>query len=201
MNASYDNPQPTIEHLHVVKSGFFRSTRRQWLEGEYFCWSDEDGMNVQRVSLADMVSLRIQSQPAGTGHRTLCYLTEKSGRKHLITDLHWQSSAERKESGGARHVLRSQSCWKLISAIVKRLRLANPDALFLKGPGKFEWIFTIVVAVASVSIVVLGLYLMVSQQNYPFHIIGFIAMVAVYLPLLWPIIQSGGPKPFDPESI
>ncbi|AWB32759.1 hypothetical protein [Orrella marina] len=201
MTATHENPKTSIEHLHVVRSGIFRSVRRYWLEGEFFCWSDADGQNAQSVSLADVSSLRIQSRTAGMQSQALCYLTEKSGRRHLITDLHWQSRAERKESAGARHALRSLSYWELVSTIIRRLRLANPDALYLKGPSKIEWISTIVVAIASVLIVVIGLYLMISEQTYPFHVIGFIAMAAVYLPLLWPTIESGGPKPFDPESI
>lgn len=201
MNADHATDSTPIEHVHTAKSGLLKPVRRFWLEGEFLCWSDQNGKNSQKVSLADIATVRIQSRAANMQTAALCYLTEKSGRKHFISDLHWQSRAEGKASGGGRFALRSQSYWALVSTLIRRLRLVNPDAQFLQGPSKFEWVSTIVVGIASILVFVIGLYLMISEDTYPFHVIGFMALALVYLPLLWPIIRSGGPKPFDPESI
>lgn len=42
---------------------------------------------------------------------------------------------------------------------------------------------------------------MIAQGRFDFAVFGFIGLVLAQLPLLWPVIRTGGPKPLDPNSL
>jgi hypothetical protein len=42
---------------------------------------------------------------------------------------------------------------------------------------------------------------MVAHGRFEPAAAAFMALAAIYLPMLWPVIRSGGPKPLDPETL
>ena len=46
-----------------------------------------------------------------------------------------------------------------------------------------------------------GAALMVVHSRFEPAATAFMALAAIYLPMIWPVIRSGGPKPLDPETL
>ncbi len=43
--------------------------------------------------------------------------------------------------------------------------------------------------------------MMIAQSRIHFAALAFMALAAIYLPMLWPVIRSGGPQPLDPATL
>lgn len=43
--------------------------------------------------------------------------------------------------------------------------------------------------------------MMIAQGRIHFAALAFMALAAIYLPMLWPVIHSGGPRLLDPASL
>src|SRR5690606_41229797 len=81
------------------------------------------------------------------------------------------------------------------------LKQASPDAAIQTGPARGEWLATCIVAAFAVAIVIGGAALMVVHSRFAPAATAFMALAAIYLPMIWPVIRSGGPKPLDPETL
>ena len=71
----------------------------------------------------------------------------------------------------------------------------------LTGPGRNEWIATCIVGVLAMSIIAGGGTLMMARGVFSLPAAALIGLALLYLPLLWQVIRSGGPQPFDPEIL
>lgn len=88
----------------------------------------------------------------------------------------------------------------LTFALARRLAAANPQAIIIKGPGRGEVMATCIIAVLALAVIIGGVGLMLAQGRYPLSALAFIGG-PLFLPLLWPVIRSGGPQPLDPASL
>lgn len=172
---------------HVFRPGPLRREHAYWLEGDALRW--RIGQQEGQVQLRDIASLRLHL--SGLAHR--CVVVERTGRTHALTDLHrprWTGSERREASFRA-----------LAFALARRVKRAAPGAVLLSGPGRAEWIWSWIVAAVALGLLVLGAGLMVVQRRFEPAAAVFLGMLACTLPVLWPVLRSGGPKPLDPEAL
>lgn len=177
-------------HGHVFRSGPFHRRRAYWLEGATLHW--RIGSRQGHVPLADIAAMRLH-MPANPAMVARCVVVETSGRRHRLCDRHWSrwTRAERREA----------TFRGLAFSLARRLGQANPHAILQTGKGRGEWLASCAIAALGLAIVLGGIGLMVLQGRFEPAAVAFIALAAVQLPLLWPIIRSGGPKQLDPDSL
>ena len=196
MDAKTDNPpdhESLPAFLHEFRPGLTGSARAYWLEGDALHW--RIGVRQGKTPLCDFDLLRLHLSPEGETRSSTLVIIEKSGHRHRVFD-HYRPGWRMK--GGERRV---ESFLGLASALARRLPRANPRVRLLMGPGRAEWIGSVVVALLVVAITVGGLGVMIYHGAASFAALAFMGAAIVQLPLLWPIIRSGGPKPLDPDRL
>lgn len=194
-----DDPAQLNPKSHVFRPGPFRAVRAYWLDGDALHW--RSGTRKGQVALRDIASLRLNLVPETAEHSSRCEIVERSGQRHHITDRYWL----RRGTGGkwrpGAHERRTASFAGLVFPLARELARRNPEAVLLAGPGRGEWLTNIVVGAGAVAILLGGAALMLARGAVSWPVLAFLALVAVYLPMLWPAIRSGGPRPLDPESL
>jgi len=192
------NARERSQHGHVFRPGPFHWRRAYWLDGSVLHWriSDHPG----QVRLADIDSMRL-NLPEGTGAASRCVLVEQTGRVHKLSDIYWPRWTKEERRYWGRLQRRDATFRGLTFTLARRLKKANPDAVIQTGPGRGEWLATCIVAAFAVAIVIGGAALMVVHSRFEPAATAFMALAAIYLPMIWPVIRSGGPKPLDPETL
>lgn len=186
------------QHGHVFRPGPLHRLRAYWLDGAELHWrsGSEDG----HVQLSEIASMRLNLAD-GTASAARCVLTEKSGRVHKLCDRYWPrwTKGERRYWGRLQRL--NATFRALTFTLARRLKNANPDAVIETGPGRGEWIATCIVAALAVAIILGGAGLMIAHGRVHFAALAFMALAVIYLPMLWPVIRSGGPQPLDPANL
>ena len=192
------NARELSQHGHVFRPGPFHRQRAYWLDGGLLHW--RIGSDEGHVALADIASMRL-NLAEGTGAAARCVLVESAGRVHKLSDIYWPRWTRQERPYWGRLQRRDASFRGLTFTLARRLKNANPDAVIQTGPGRGEWLVTCIVAALAVAIVIGGAALMVVHARFEPAAAAFMALAAIYLPMLWPVICSGGPKPLDPETL
>lgn len=188
----------TGQHGHVFRPGPFHRRRALRLDGAVLHW--QVGGQRRTLRLADIAAMRLDLA-GGAGHAARCVLVERSGRIHRICDRYWPQWTKGERRHWGRRQRHDETFRALTFALARRLAAANPRAIITKGPGRGEWVASCIVAVLALALIIGGVGLMLAQGRYPLSALAFIGMVALYLPLLWSVIRSGGPQPLDPDSL
>lgn len=192
------NAREMSRHGHVFRPGPFHRRRAYWLNGAVLHW--RIGTSEGHVALTDIASMRLN--PAeGTGAASRCVLVERTGRVHKFSDIYWPRWTKQERSHWGRLQRRDATFRGLTFTLARRLKTANPEALIETGPGRGEWLATCIVAALAAAIVIMGIALMVIHSRFEPAAAAFMALAAIYLPMLWPVIRSGGPKPLDPQTL
>lgn len=192
------NAREMSRHGHVFRPGPFHRRRAYWLNGAVLHW--RIGTSEGHVALTDIASMRLN--PAeGTGAASRCVLVERTGRVHKFSDIYWPRWTKQERSHWGRLQRRDATFRGLTFTLARRLKTANPEALIETGPGRGEWLATCIVAALAAAIVIVGIALMVMHSRFEPAAAAFMALAAIYLPMLWPVIRSGGPKPLDPQTL
>jgi hypothetical protein len=186
------------EHRHVFRPGPFHPCRVYWLEDATLHW--RVGPRQGHVALADIAAMRLH-MPANATAAARCVLVETSGRRHRLCDRYWPRWTREERHAWGRLQRREATFRDLAFTLARRLRKANPHAVLETGPSRGEWLATCSVAALAFVILVGGIGLMVVQNRFEPAPVAFMALAAVQLPLLWPILRSGGPKHLDPDSL
>lgn len=188
----------TEETSHVFRPGPFHQRRAYWLDGAALHW--RIGSDTGQVPLADIASMRL-NLPAGLGTSARCVLVERGGKVHRLCDRYWPrwTKGERRYWGRLR--LHADTFRALTFPLARQLQKANPEAVLLTGPGRGEWIATWLLAVLALAIVIGGAAMMIVSRRFAPAAAAFMALLVLYLPMLWPILRSGGPQPLDPRSL
>ncbi len=186
------------QYGHVFRPGPFHRRRAYWLDSAVLHWRIDSAKG--HVQLADIASMRL-NLAEGTGSAARCVLVEKSGRVHRLCDRYWPIWAKEERLYLGRLQQRNATLRNLTSTLGRRLRKANPDAVLETGPSRGEWTATCLVALFGVTVIVAGAVLMAVQGQISCPAVAFMALVAVFLPMLWPVIRSGGPKPLDHDAL
>jgi len=184
---------------HVFRPGPFRARQAWWLDGHVLHW--KIGHSAGRIALAEIASMRLHLPEGGAALTAHCDLFETSGRRHRITDRHWFRWIPRERHRFGRHERREATFRGLTFTLARRLARANPQARLLIGPSRGEWIASCIVAVLAVAIIIGGAGLMIATGRLSLPALAFMGLCAVYLPMLWPVVRSGGPRPLDPATL
>jgi len=172
---------------------------RRWLwaaplsasfEGEHISW--RAGRRSGVIALADIASVRVNLAPAGARHASVCRIRTKAGSGLTVTDLY--------AKGPGRFERRTEAFDAFTNALIAALASANPAARLLTGPSVGVWIASLIVLAAGLAVSALGAWLMISQGRAAWPALAFMAAALVQLPLLWPVVRSGGPKPLQPSG-
>lgn len=193
------NVQENSRHGHVFRPGPFHKSRAYWLDGAILHWrigDDED-----HVPLSDIAAMRLYLPDGGDAVTAQCVLVENNGRRHRISDRYWWRWTRDERHRFGRHQRRTATFCGLSYTLARRLVKANPQAVCQTGPGRGEWIATCMVAIFALLVVLGGLGLMLKSGEFSLVAAAFMGLAILYLPLLWPVIRSGGPKPLDPETL
>lgn len=189
----------TGRHGHVFRPGPFHRRRAYWLDGGVLHWRIGAGPG-GHVAVGDIAAMRL-NLAEGTGGAARCVLVERSGRVHRICDRYWPGWTRAERHAWGRLQRRNATFRALTLTLARRLHRANPSADFRIGPSRTEWIATCVVAALCVAVLAGGLALMIASGSFDLAALAFMGMAAVYLPMLWPVIRSGGPRPADPATV
>lgn len=175
---------------HVFRPGPFHPRRAYSLEGAALHW--RIGSRQGQVLLSDIAAMRLH-MPANPAMVGRCVVVETSGRRHRLCDREWSrwAKAERRDA----------TFRGLAFSLARRLGQANPHAILETGPSRGEWLASCAVAALGFAIVLGGVGLMVLQSRFEPAAVAFIGLAAVQLPLLWPVIRSGGPKRLDLDTL
>ena len=186
------NVREQSQHGHVFRPGPFHWRRAYWLDGAVLHW--RIGSREGHVALTDIASMRL-NLAEGTGAASRCVLVERTGRVHKFSDIYWPRWTKQERSHWGRLQRRDATFRGLTFTLARRLKKANSEAVLQTGPGRGEWLATCIVAVLAVAVVVGGAVLMVVHARFELHIAAFMALAAIYLPMLWPVIRSSGLGP------
>ncbi|WP_071797458.1 hypothetical protein [Natronohydrobacter thiooxidans] len=192
------NAREQSQHGHVFRPGPFHRRRAYWLDGAVLQW--RIGSSEGHVALTDIASMRL-NLAEGTGAASRCLLVERTGRTHKLSDIYWPRWTKDERRYWGRLQRRDATFRGLTFTLARRLKKANPDAVLQTGPSRAEWLATCVVALLAAAIVIGGFVLIVVHRRFEPAAAAFMALAATYVPMLWPIIRSGGPMPFDPETL
>lgn len=187
------------QHGHIFRPGPFRARRAYWLDGAVLHW--RIGRRKGHLHLADIACLRLYLPEGGEAVTAHCLLVEKSGRRHRISDRYWfRWTAEERRRWG-RHRRHTATFRGLAFTLARRLARANPAARLLAGPSRGEWIASCAVAACAVAVLAAGTALMIAEGGFHLAAAAFMGLALVQLPLLWPAIRTGGPRPLDPQGL
>lgn len=168
---------------HVFRPALLRRRRAYWLDGDVLRW--RIGAREGQLSLRDIASVRLQL----FGPAERCVVVEKTGRTHALTDHHWL--------GWWRMERRVASFRALAFALARRVKEVAPEAAMISGPSRAEWISSWIMGAAAAGLVFVGVGLMVAHRRFDPAAAIFVGMAVTTLPLLVPVLRSGGPKPLD----
>ncbi|NKX45348.1 hypothetical protein [Roseicyclus persicicus] len=192
------SPETPAPVRHEVRPGRLAAPRCWWLSDDGLHWTA--GGRAGHLPLSAIATIRLRLSPDGAQRPSVCVLTERSGRRHRITDAHWP----RRSEGGAPAAgprRRGDSFRALVGALARRLADEVPAARLLQGAGWGEWIGTAVVTAASLAILVAGVWLMWREGRVSWAALAFLGVVALNLPLLWPVLRAGGPRPLGRATL
>jgi hypothetical protein len=160
------------------------------LEGERLTW--RAGRRSGVIALADIASVRVNLAPAGGRHASVCRIKTRPGAGLTVTDLY--------AKGPGRFERRTEAFDAFTNALIAALARAHPAARLLTGPSSGVWIASCVALAACVAVSAVGAGLMITQGRVSAAALAFMAAALVQLPLLWPAVRSGGPKPLQPSG-
>lgn len=186
------------QHGHVFRPGPFHRRRAYWLDGTVLHW--RIGAEEGHVHLADIASMRLNLAD-GTRAAARCVLVERTGRVHKLSDLYWPRWTREERRSWGRPQRRDATFRGLTFTLARRLGKANPAALLEAGPSRAEWVATCIVGALGLAVIAGGVALMLARGEFPLAAAAFMGLVAVNLPMLWPVIRSGGPSPLDPATL
>lgn len=186
-------------HGHVFRPGPLRAQQAWWLEGHVLHW--KRGQKTGHIPLGEIASMRLHLPAGGAAATAQCELTEVSGRRHRITDRYWFRWTPEERHRFGRHERHEATFRGLTFTLARRLAQARPQAQILAGPGRGEWIATCIVAALAIAILTGGAGLMTAAGRVSLPALAFMAVCALYLPVLWPVVRSGGPRPLDPATL
>lgn len=192
------NVREMSQHGHVFRPGPFHRRQAYWLDSAVL--HRRIGTGEEHLALKDIASMRL-NLAEGTSTASRCLLVERTGRTHELSDIYWPrwTKEEHHYWGGLQ---RHDATFRgLTFTLARRLKKANPEAVIQTGPGRGEWIATCIVAALAVAVIIGGAALMAVQARFELYIAAFMALAAIHLTALWPVIRSGGPKPLDPETL
>lgn len=192
------NPQENSQTGHIFRASPFKRVRAYWLDGDKLHW--RIGSRLGHVPLSDIAFMRL-NLAKGTNAAARCLLIERSGRKHRLCDRYFPRWTKQERGSWGRLQRREETFRNLTFTLARRLKKANPAAVIESGPSRAEWLASCLVALAAVAVVVGGAFLMVVQGTFAPAAATFMALVAVCLPMLWPVIRSGGPAALDPDTL
>jgi len=195
MTDSHENTR----HGHVFRPGPFRARQGWWLDGHVLHW--KIGQSAGHIPLAEIASVRLHLPEGGAAVTAHCDLVETSGRRHRITDRYWFRRTRHERHRFGRHERREATFRGLTFTLARRLARANPRARFLTGPSRGEWIASCIVAALAVAIILGGAGLMIALGRLSLPALAFMGLCAVHLPMLAPVVRSGGPRPLDPATL
>lgn len=183
---------------HVFRPGPFSRCRAYWLDGHVLHW--RIGADQGHVPLSALASLRV-NLPACPGLAAGCVLTEKGGRFHRLSARHWPRWTEAERHAWGRMRRHEATFRNLTHMLARRLARANRAATIETGPSLAEWIATVLLALLSLGVIGGSLALGLAEGRIGVQVAACAGLAAVNLPLLWPTIRTGGPRPIDPESL
>ncbi|MDJ1158489.1 hypothetical protein QNA08_09605 [Chelatococcus sp. SYSU_G07232] len=184
-----DRDTGALAYRHRPKPVGFENAFR--LEGDRLVV--DSGRKVSTVALAAVESLRLTYEPKNVtskGFRTTLLLAD--GRKLSLTNLDWRTMVEarREDENYRRFVL------ALVAAVAK----ANPRARLLAGRSRLSWL--LLVAVTSLTVMGLAAFsLRASMQAAPAAALLGLAVLAVTLWQLMPMIRRNRPREFAPDAV
>ncbi len=176
---------------HEARPGPFSAERSHQIDDRGLSW--RVGQRSGHVAFADIAGLRVNLTGGGGLHYSVCVITERSGRRHHVTEGHkpgFFKPAER----------RTDSFMAFTRAAVSALPQANPAAELTRGPGRGEWITAIFVLLVIAAMTLAGIALMVAHGRIAWAALAFIGVLLSMAPSFWPIAMSGGPKPLDAQA-
>lgn len=188
---------PIIDYTH--RPAPWRGVRRYWIEGRKLCWN-QGGVRGE-VPLEDIRQLRLHRSPSHGRDMVRCTLRTARGEEHRLLNHHWQYRCP--TGGGFSPGYRDQSeaFDTFLAHLLQRLARHAGRVTYLEGPGRVEWIASTAMFAVAVLLLVGGLALTVLSEQSPLAPLAIMAVIALYLPVLWPIVRSGGPRPLDPASL
>lgn len=158
------------------------------------------GDESRELPLANIAAMHL-SLAEGTGGAARCVLTDQSGRKHMFSDRYWPQWKKGERRRWGRNQLRKESFWALTLPLAQELAAVNPQAVIMTGPSRAEWVASCIVAVLAIAVIIIGVGLMLANWQFPLAAMAFMGAVAAYLPMLWLVIRTGGPRPFDLDDL
>lgn len=186
-------------HGHVFRPGPFHRLRAYWLDGGVLHW--RIGHETGHVALQDIKGIRFNLPEGGEAMTAHCRIEERSGRTHRISDRYWWRWTQEERHRFGKHERQTATFRGLTFTLARRLMKTNREAVIQTGPGRAEWIATCITAMIAAAMVPAGIVLMLFSGEFSLAALAFMALAILYLPLLWPVIRSGGPRPLDPESL
>lgn len=183
----------------IVRPAPFRKTRSYRLAGDVLHWTLAG--RTYSLGLADIRSIRVHMPGDSLELTARCVIIDHTGNKYDIGDRHWFEPGMRPPGSPRRFERRTADFVGLVRSMVSRLEAINPGVEFRKGPGWIEWGFSTLAGVAGVAIFCTGAFFMLSRGVWDIAAIAFMLMVVAYMPFLWPVIRSGGPKPASSRDI
>lgn len=177
----------------------WRAIRRYWIEGRKLCW-DQGGLR-GNTPLESLRQLRLHRSPAGGREMVRCTLVTDTGEKHLLLNHHWQYRCPK--GGGFSPGYRDQgeAFDTFVAHLLERMARHAGKATYLQGPGRGEWITSIAMFAAALVLLAGGLALIMLSGQFTLAPLAFMLVIALFLPVLWPIVRSGGPQPLDRRTL
>ena len=150
----------------------------------------DDKAKMLRLELSDIIALRVYQHGYAKRQVWECEITHASGQQIKLSNRHWNLSKGRLPQ----LTLHTKHFFELLHRLLEGLRQINPQALYYIGPSMTEWALTCIVGVSALAVAVVGAALMWREQKVALPGLAFIALSLVYLPMLWPVMRSSGPK-------
>ena len=188
---------PVIDYTH--RPAPWRGIRRYWIEGRKLLW-DKGGLRGE-IPLDSIRQLRMHRSPTAGREMVRCTLITDSGQKHPLLNHHWQYRCP--TGGGFSPGYRDQNeaFDTFVGHLLQRLARHAGRITYLEGPGRVEWLASTAMFAVAIVLLIGGLALIVLSGQSPLAPLAFMAVIGLYLPVLWPIVRSGGPRPLDPASL
>lgn len=171
----------------------WRATRRYWIQGKQLCWEQSGQRGA--VPFDQIRQLRLHRTPTAGREMVRCTLVMNDGKKHLLLNHHWQHGLP----PGYRS--QTEAFDDFLANLLERVARYAPKATYLQGPGRSEWISSIAMFAVSLLLLAGGLLLMAVSGEFTLAPMTLMLVIALCLPVLWPIVRSGGPKPLDPATL
>lgn len=188
---------PVIDYIH--RPAPWRGIRRYWIEGRKLCW-DKAGLRGE-LPLDSIRQLRIHRSPAGGRTMVRCTLVMDNGEKHQLLNHSWHYRCPIGGGFSPGYRDRSEAFDTFLTHLLQRLARYAGQITYLEGPGRMEWLASTAMFAVAILLLIGGLALIALSGQSPLAPLAFMAVIGLYLPVLWPIVRSGGPRPLDPASL